>query len=159
MQVSDWDDLLGTAAAEVLETMFFTAAYPLAEPAESTAGPRVAAHLDFAGTPAGALTLSVSEPAVRVLAANFLAPDEDGPVPASQLGSVVFELANMICGALLSHVNSDALFCLSSPELLPDGAAPPPGRPTRSLTLGEEMEGDAEDGAIDLWLALEPHAG
>lgn len=154
MPDSEWDALLAAAAGEVLETMFFTSVYGPAEPGGSPAEPRVAARLGFEGTPSGALTLSVSESAVRALAANFLAPDEDDPLPVSQLGCVVCELANMICGSLLSRVNSEEHFRLSSPEILPEGAAGPPGQPNQSLSLGEEVS----DGAIDLWLALEPHA-
>ena len=154
MPDSEWDDLLAAAAGEVLETMFFTCTYGPAQPGGSPDEPRVAARLGFEGTPSGALTLSVSEPAVRALAANFLAPDEDDPLPAAQLGCVVCELANMICGSLLSRVKSEERFRLSSPELLPESAACPPGPPTQSLSLGE----DVADGTLDLWLAMEPHA-
>jgi len=155
MPGSDWDALLAEAAAEVLETMFFTAVCGVAEPDQSVAEPHVAACLGFEGTPSGALTLSVSESTVRALAANFLAPDEDDPLLAPQLGGVVCELANMICGSLLSRVSSEEHFRLSSPELLPEGAACPSGQPSQSLSLGE----DVGDGIIDLWLSLEPHAG
>jgi len=151
MPSSEWDQKLLAAAGEVLETMFFTAVYGPAQADGPPAEPRVAARLDFEGTPSGALTLSVSEPAARALAANFLASgDEAGPLPVSQLGSVVCELANMICGSLLSHVKIEEHFRLSSPELLPEGAACPPGPPSRSLDVG--------DGIVDLWLALEHRA-
>lgn len=150
MPDNEWDGMLAAAASEVLETMFFTDVWGPAQEDAPDDEPRVAARLSFAGTPGGALTLSVSEPAVRTLAANFLALDNDDPLPAAQLGGVVLELANMICGSLLSRVGTETHFRLSSPELLPAGAGRPPGAPSQSLDLGE--------GTIDLWLDLEPHA-
>jgi len=154
MPGNDWKGLLAEAAAEVLETMFFTPVGGAIDPGHSPAEPRLAARLCFEGTPSGALTLSVSESAVCALSANFLAPEDGEQLPGPQLGGVVCELANMICGSLLSRVSSEEHFRLSSPELLPDGAACPPGQTFQSLSLGE----DGCDGAIDLWLALEPHA-
>lgn len=149
MPHSEWDEMLVAATGEVLETMFFTTVYGPAQADRSSPGPHMAARLGFEGTPSGALTLCLPEPAVRSLAANFLASEENDP-PPSQLGCVVCELANMICGSLLSRVKTEEHFRLSSPELLPDGAAYPLGPPDQSLDLGE--------GAIDLWLVLYPNA-
>ncbi|MGA2575186.1 MAG: chemotaxis protein CheX [Bryobacteraceae bacterium] len=150
----EWDEMLAAATGEVLETMFFTDVYGPAPAGASAGEPRVAASLGFEGTPSGALTLSVSEPAVRALASNFLGSEEDDPLPPAQLGSVVCELANMICGSLLSRVKVEEHFRLTSPELLPADACPP-GPPSQSLAMGEAEA----DGTIDIWLALEPHAG
>jgi len=154
MPDNEWDELLVAATGEVLETMFFAGVYGPAQAGGSLAGPRMAARLGFEGTLSGVLTLSISEPAARALAANFLASEEDDPVSAPQLGSIVCELTNMICGSLLSRVKTEEHFRLSSPELLPDDAACPAGLPNQSLSLGEDLG----DGIIDLWLALEPHA-
>ena len=150
MPDNQWDAMLAAAASEVLETMFFTEVYGPALVAEPEAEPRLAVRLSFAGSPSGALTLSASAAAAQALAANFLAPEQDGALPAAQLAAVVSELANMICGSLLSRVATEAHFRLSSPEVAPADAVCPPGAPSQSLDLGE--------GAIDLWLDLEPHA-
>lgn len=155
MPDSEWDEMLTAAAGEVLETMFFTGVYGFAPAGASPAEPHVAARLSFQGTPSGALMLWVSEPAARTLAANFLAAEENDPLPPSQLGCVVCELANMICGSMLSRVKAEEHFRLSSPELLPQGAPYPSGQPNQSLSLGE----DVGEGVIHLWLALEHHAG
>jgi CheY-specific phosphatase CheX len=154
MPDNEWDDILVTAAEEVLETMFFTGVCGPAPARASLAEPHITARLTFKGTPSGALALSISERAARTLAANFLASEEDDPLPARQLTSVVCELANMICGSLLSRVTTEDRFRLSSPEALADVAANPPGQPNRSLLVGDGVS----DGSIDLWLTLEHHA-
>ncbi len=157
MPDSEWNEMLAAATGEVLETMFFTGIYGPVQAGASLTGAYVAARLCFDGTPSGALTLTVSEAAVRALAANFLASDEDAPPPVSQLGRVVCELANMICGSLLSRMKAEEHFRLSSPELLADGAPALARPPSQSLALSNAI-GDGPDGAIDLWLALEQNA-
>lgn len=147
---NEWDEMLAEAAGEVLETMFFTGIFGAAQARESLAGPHFAARLTFDGTPGGALTLSVAAPAASALAANFLAASDDEPPGPAQLASVVCELANMVCGALLSKVQSERHFRLSSPEPMAGDGAIPCGEPSQSLDVG--------DGAIDVWLVLEPHA-
>ncbi len=146
----DWEDLLATATGEVLETMFFAGVYGPATPGSAATGSCISANLSFQGTPSGVLTVTVAEPAIRALAANFLASEEDEPLPTAQLECVVCELVNMICGSLLSHVKTEDHFRLSSPQLLPEIVIRPDGLPTQSLDLGE--------GAIEMWLLLEPNA-
>lgn len=148
MSNHEWDEMLAAAAGEVLETMFFTEVYGPA-PEGAPPEPRVAARLTFEGTPSGAMTLSVSQLAARSLAANFLATEQDDPLPDGQLAGIVCELANMICGSLLSHVKTEEHFLLSSPEAVPADATLLDGPPSKSLDLG--------DGTIAVWLALEPH--
>lgn len=148
MNNSYWDDVLQTAAEDVLETMFFTAICGPADGALRGAAPRWAARVAFEGAPRGSLTLGLADSSAQSLASNFLALESGDPVPPAPLAHVVCELANMICGALLSRVESETNFRLSHPQLLaPDG---PLGLPNRSLALG--------DGTLDLWLQLENHA-
>jgi hypothetical protein len=141
MPDSEWNGMLAAAAAEVLETMFFSSVYGPAQPGPYPPAPRVAARVGF-------------EAAMRGLAGNFLASDEDGPLPLPQVAGVACELANMICGSLLSRVKAERHFRLSSPELLSDDAPCLAVPADQSWSLGE----DVSDGAIDLWLALEPNA-
>jgi CheY-specific phosphatase CheX len=75
-------------------------------------------ELTFEGEPSGALFLSLSAPAARQIAADFLGIDESA-VSAAQTADVVCELANMICGSVLSRVESAARFRLASPRVLP----------------------------------------
>ena len=108
---------LHDSVREVLEKMFFVEA--LDEPPGETDSPDggLAVELTFEGSPSGALTLRVSIAAARQIAADFLGQDESGLSPA-QVGEVVCELANMICGSVLSRVESTATFHLAPPRLL-----------------------------------------
>jgi len=105
---------LQLAAADVLETMFFAAAMPLPM-IEAPAG--VSATVHFSGTHAGALSVSLEEDAARAIAGNFLGVEEAGDIEASQVGEVVCEMTNMLCGALLSRWNANGEYSLDAPRL------------------------------------------
>ena len=149
----EWMEMLTAASGEVLETMFFTEIRGIASERGAAAESGLGARLRFEGTPSGVLTVRVSEPALRGLAANFLAsePDEDAADP--QLELVMAELANMICGSLLSRVKTETQFRLLSPESL-TAANCPLEPPDESLIVGDGDGG----GSLDLWLAVEQHA-
>lgn len=108
---------LRRAVDEVLEKMFF--ADTLGEcascDAECAAGEKIAVNLTFTGEPSGFLLLHMSSAAARQIAADFLGTDEQS-VSAQQTSEVLCELANMICGSVLSRVESATTFHLSAPE-------------------------------------------
>jgi CheY-specific phosphatase CheX len=108
---------LRESVEEVLEKMFFVEA--IEEPSLEAGSPdaEIAVRLTFEGSPSGALTLRVTSAAARRFAADFLGEDEALLSPA-QVGEVSCELANMICGSVLSRVESAATFRLASPQLL-----------------------------------------
>lgn len=96
----------------VLETMFFSTA----EPVECCHGnPSIAARLAFRGDPSGELVVTVSHDLAQALAAGFLGVDFE-EVTAEAERNIVCELANMICGAVLSHLHPDAVVALDSPH-------------------------------------------
>jgi CheY-specific phosphatase CheX len=108
---------LHDSVQEVLEKMFFVEA--LDEPPDQTESQDgdMAVELSFEGAPSGALTLRVSSAAARQIAADFLGQDESG-LSSAQVGEVVCELANMICGSVLSRSESTTTFRLAAPRLL-----------------------------------------
>ena len=116
MSERNLDRLISDSVSAVLETMFFSS--PLG-PAEPETGPAVLeARLAFRGSPSGQLGLRISMPSARLLAAGFLGEDEDA-LTGAQPGQVVCEMANMMCGSLLSKLESSERFDLATPELLP----------------------------------------
>jgi CheY-specific phosphatase CheX len=113
-------DLAGTLAKsvdEVLETMFFTVALGAIDGSVLEGQDVVGACVAFEGMPSGSLSVLVTSAAARTIAADFLgidAPDVD----AQQTNEVVCEMANMICGSVVSALESGRLFRLSSPRVL-----------------------------------------
>lgn len=119
--------LLEAATAEVLETMFFAAA--TGEPTiwPSSPGACAAAAVRFSGTHNGMLTIRVPEEAARTMAAGFLGVDADASLTPGRITEVVCEMANMICGAMLSHMDPDGDVRLDPPAPPETGAVPPDG--------------------------------
>lgn len=114
--------LLDSVVARVLETMFFSIVLE-SGPVDGLAGwPReapgvLAAALTFRGTPSGALSLVIDEAAMRPLAAGFLGEDAEA-IAARQVGEMACELANMLCGAMVSTLETRMSFELASPGLV-----------------------------------------
>jgi CheY-specific phosphatase CheX len=115
---------LRDAVLEVLEKMFFIE--PADQPLDPSApaGPAVHVEMNFEGDPPGRFRMSLANPAAALIAADFLGENIDS-VTAHQVDEVSKELANMICGAVLSRVESSASFRLSAPGLLDRDALPP----------------------------------
>ncbi len=126
------EEQLTTAATDVLETMFFSSVEAAVEPASLADGQvdspvgslvspdRIGASLDFHGACAGRLALTLDRATAQELASSFFGGiSEEGPEADSK--SVMAELSNMICGAMLSHLDRKSIFCLDSPQALGPG--------------------------------------
>lgn len=113
MTASHLENALAEAAEEVLETMFF--ATVMGEAADSPGEAGVAARVVFRGNPSGAVTVAACPEAARTLASAFLAIEE-AEVSAEHAREVVCEMANMLCGSILSRLHPDTIFELLHPE-------------------------------------------
>jgi hypothetical protein len=135
-------DALDRAVGDVLETMFFAeVAGPAAPPDTSVVG----AGIHFRGEPSGYFCLFLTPAAARRLAADFLGADDPATITEADISAVVRELANMICGAVLSCIHRDGVFDLGSPEPFHGSAPEPPsGALCRAFDLG--------DGALGVYL-------
>jgi CheY-specific phosphatase CheX len=107
-----------------LETMFFTLPLDLLDPADipegASEGDEIESRLSFHGTPSGVFHLRISVSGARLIAAAFLGEDEDS-LSRAETEQVVCELANMLCGSMVSRLESDRSIDLSAPELVPTG--------------------------------------
>ena len=139
---SETIDALETAAREVLETMFFTDVNGAAGP--GCAPPAVSAAVRFHGQPSGILSVGVTAESALRMTADFLGEEFPERIAAEAVSSVIGELANMICGAVLSRVESGETFQLGTPEPLPPGSPFSQAPACRALDLG--------DGSIHLLL-------
>ncbi len=97
---------------------------------EAATGPQLVAHLTFEGDRPGSLALRVAQPAARSIAADFLGADES-ELSDREVGEVICELANMICGSVLSRVESNTAFRLSTPRIVAAGEVPGPAGTAR----------------------------
>jgi CheY-specific phosphatase CheX len=145
--------LLSESAQKTLETMFFTTPDRVSADPQRPAGELIAASLTFQGAPPGRFGVVMSEPVARTIATNFLGAEDGKRLPPAQVRGVIGELANIICGAVLSELESNANFDLSSPAPVQVGADEPgPDYATGSpVTCRFEMP----EGAIVLSLAFE----
>jgi CheY-specific phosphatase CheX len=114
----NFDLLISEVVDTVLETMFFTASLG---PAEAVSDSQVLeARVSFQGIPSGTLSVRLSEGSARMLAAGFLGEDEH-LLTGSESSQVVCELANMLCGMLMSKLETEGTFDLAAPELIAAG--------------------------------------
>lgn len=139
-------EAISAAAADVLETMFFSPV--MAESAGDGAmpAPALAARLRFSGGRSGTFAVRISTSAAENMATNFLG--EETAQPASgQVQDVICELTNMLCGSVLSRLDSKAHFDLGPPELVDPLAAAAPESVSRAFDLG--------DGEVAVFLHLD----
>ncbi|MEO8369926.1 MAG: chemotaxis protein CheX [Candidatus Solibacter sp.] len=106
---------LAAAVTDVLESMFFIETFE--ESSESPEAPATEVEIRFDGDPPGRFQMRLAPEAAQCFAADFLGEDA-GSVSERQSADVALELANMICGAVLSRLESSACFRLDSPRIV-----------------------------------------
>jgi CheY-specific phosphatase CheX len=140
-------DLLSRATQEVLETMFFTDVLGTVEFPRDCTEPFVAARARFRGEPSGSVGLCVSAAAARIIAANFLGEEET--LTSRQVQDVIAELVNMVCGSVVSRLESHTSFEIRHPE------------PTSAESVIEEGATkhcyELDDGILAVTLSLQPN--
>lgn len=148
--------LLAEAAQEALETMFFAMPDTVSIDPRRPDGEVIAASLAFQGWPHGRFGLVVSTAAARTLAANFIGCDESDDIRPDQMTGVIGELANMICGGVLSKLESDASFDLGAPSAVLVGAEEPGADFTAGMPAICRLE--VPEGTLVAYLAFEKAA-
>ena len=140
-----WRSSLLTATQEVLETMFFTTVIGEGSASQEIVDARTA-RLCFRGDPSGGFGVSVSMNSARKIAANFIGSETPDELTASEIEDVVGELANMLCGSVLSGIRSGSHFDLTHPELFSEELDVPAGAICSRIEL--------EEGTLVSWLQL-----
>jgi hypothetical protein len=84
--------------------------------------------------------------AARSVAADFLG-EEEPALSEQQIGEVVCELANMICGSVLSRVESAITFQLATPRIVAAESAIE-GRVSLGLGTAPSSAADAEHSTV-----------
>jgi CheY-specific phosphatase CheX len=111
------EELLVSCAETALEVMFFTASVAPAESFEQMPRDCIRARVDFLSRPSGYLEVAIGREAARHLAAN-LAGIELDEVAVEQTEQTVCELANIVCGFVLSKSEEERGFKLLEPRLV-----------------------------------------
>ena len=138
--------MIEAATSDTLETMcFFGVMGPLEEMPLGEG--RISSRLTFQGDANGVFHSMLDLPAAYAIAANFLGEDVED-VSRSRMEAVVCELANMICGSVLSNYKKDGHFELSSPEITDAEDAQPDQAVRRVFEL--------ESGSIALAMDFRP---
>ena len=116
-QEAEFTPTLGRVAAEVLETMFFTEAVAV-DCEHGWLSDAVAVRVDFDGSHCGEMWLALTPAAIPSIASAFLGlePEETGE---EQRAQVILELANILCGAVLSSLWPESRLLLDAPKLTP----------------------------------------
>jgi len=91
-----------------------------ADEAADSLADAIAVELAFDGERSGSMCLRLTAGVAREIAADFLGM-EGAEISADQISEVARELANMICGSVLSRVGSAATFCLGTPRIVTAG--------------------------------------
>jgi hypothetical protein len=84
---------------------------------------------------------------------NFMGVDDRKPLPPAQVAGVIGELTNMICGAVLSELESDANFDLGAPQWIHVRD----GEPCPDITVGSPSicRFEFSEGALIFFFAFE----
>jgi CheY-specific phosphatase CheX len=139
---------LQASVTDVLEKMFFVRSFGEAE--DDAAEPHLVAQMSFEGDPPGSLELRVTAPAARSIAADFLGADES-ELRDGEVGEVICELANMICGSVLSRVESNTTFRLETPRIVTAGDTPPGRMPAESRHIASH-QAEISRGHLMVWI-------
>jgi CheY-specific phosphatase CheX len=145
--MSELEDLLGSAAEEVLETMFYSAVF--GPGTEAVGEPYLSAGVTFKGSRSGALDVSAPQSTATALAAAFLGESPES-VPDLQVPAVIGELANVLCGVVLARVEEGGNFAIAPPRISQLDA------PQSVPTLGIRRVFELEEGTLSVGLTLEP---
>ena len=137
---------LAAAAADVLETMFFSSVIGDGPATAELPAEAVAARLGFSGARSGTFAVRLSEGAAQVIAANFLA-EEAGEPTRQQVQEVICELANMMCGSVLSRLDRGAHFDLGQPAMVDAAEVAVPAAVSRAFDIG--------DGEVAMFLTMD----
>lgn len=117
MKACEFAGLIHECSSEVLDTMYFTTvlgAAPLELASGVVTDDLLAYSLSFVGDISGRFGLHLGRNTARTLAANFLG-EADADISDSDISEVVGELANILCGSVMSRVEGEHPFALSHP--------------------------------------------
>ncbi len=119
MPEQDLHASINDAVEQVLETMCFSAVLGPCETAQAQPFLDRSAVVDYSGASVGSVLIGCDEAGARGLAANFLGSED---ASEEQVSGFLAELANMLCGAVVSTLNGGGNYSLGTPRVVPPAA-------------------------------------
>lgn len=135
------------AMLEVLDAMFFEVPLGIPEMRDEAPEPGLTVRASFSGGMGGSLHVACETWTARRLAASFLGREDETTIQAEEVQLVVCELANMVCGNMLSKIEPRGRFQIATPEIVQKDQA---GRGWLTFPL--------ETGAIAARVRIEDHS-
>ena len=150
MKPSDLTAFIAPSCEDVLDAMYFTSVLNITSAPLQSPGPNdYSFSLHFKGDLKGQFGVSCHPDTARTLAANFLGEEEDALAPIDT-AEVIGELANMLCGSILSRTGCSNTFALSHPNPEIETPTPLEGPDVLRATL------DTDIGPIHTWMIFDP---
>lgn len=118
-----WLPACTEAMEEMLETMFFETLVDRPSLEQDVPSNAIWVSVDFQGAVSGRVSVAVSPPVAGHLLVNFLGREEDEPASAAEQVMVTSELANVLCGCMLSRVDPENRLEIAAPQWS-EGAVP-----------------------------------
>lgn len=135
LTTEELNDVLVKIAVDALEKLAFMFAFPEDDETLIPDELPLTARTTFSGPFCGTLLMSFSETVLPELTANMLGVDEEETSPEQQMDACR-ETLNVICGNLLPAIAGDqAVFSITMPEVLAQGARPTATPPTARAVL------------------------
>lgn len=106
---------IGEAVEQVLETMCFSAVLGPCDTAQAQPFLDRSVSVDYSGAGCGAVLIGCDEAGARSLASNFLGEEA---IDEEQVEEFLGELANMVCGAVVSSLSGSGHYSLAAPKLI-----------------------------------------
>ena len=113
-QNSKWKATLARVSADVMETMFFSEARPV-ECEHSWLAAALSVQVSFDDSHCGEMRLALASGAVPAIASSFLGVEAE-EADEAECSQVVLELANILCGAVLSALWPESALQLAPPK-------------------------------------------
>ena len=131
--------VIEASVERVLETMCFSAVMGPAEMELAQASLGIGARVDFQGPTQGAVLIGCSPAGAQTLTRNFLGTED---ITDLQVLQFVSELANMICGAVVSTFGAPGQYDLGSPD--------PVASTALVATNGTRVDFEVEEGFLSV---------
>ena len=141
--MTDHETLLQELTAGVLETMFFSVV--IGPGAGGVPERPLTALVSFSGSRSGSLRVLTGGNTATALADTFLGGAEEA-APEEQAPSVLGELANVLCGAILGRVEPAGHFTIAAPMLFTDAESASKVADMQVLSRFELEEGELTAG-------------